>query len=81
MIYVSVLPMFSSKSFIVSGLTFRSVIHLNLSLCLVLGKTLGDGEQGGGMRCSPWGHKELDMTKCLNNNMVLGSVLISFFYM
>ena len=28
MIYVmSVLPMFSSKSFIVSGLTFRSLIH------------------------------------------------------
>ena len=27
MIYVRVLPMFSSKSFIVFGLTFRSVIH------------------------------------------------------
>ena len=27
MIYVSVLPMFSSRSFIVSGLTFRSLIH------------------------------------------------------
>ena len=27
MVYVSVLPMFSSKSFIVSGLTFRSLIH------------------------------------------------------
>ena len=26
-IYVSVLPMFSSKSFIVSGLTFRSLVH------------------------------------------------------
>ena len=27
MIYVSVLPMFSSRSFIVSGLTLRSLIH------------------------------------------------------
>ena len=27
MIYVSVLPMFSSRSLIVSGLTFRSLIH------------------------------------------------------
>ena len=27
MIYVSVLPMFSSRCFIVSGLTFRSLIH------------------------------------------------------
>ena len=27
MIYVSVLPMFSFRSFIVSGLTFRSSIH------------------------------------------------------
>ena len=26
-IYVSVLPIFSSRSFIVSGLTFRSLIH------------------------------------------------------
>ena len=28
--------MFSSKSFIVSGLTSRSLIHLSLSLCMVL---------------------------------------------
>ena len=48
---------------------------------MVLGKTLGDGEQGGLEHCSPWGHKELDMTECLNNNMVLGGVLISLFYM
>ena len=26
-LYVTILPMFSSKSFIVSGLTFRSLIH------------------------------------------------------
>ena len=33
-----------------------------------LGK-LGDGEgQGGLVRCSPWGHKELDSTAPLNNN-------------
>ena len=33
---LSVLPLLSSKSFIVSGLTFRSLIHLSLSLCMVL---------------------------------------------
>ena len=36
----SVLPPFSSKRFIVSGLTFRSLIHLSLSLCMVLGSIL-----------------------------------------
>ena len=36
----SVLPMFSSKSFILSGLTFRSLIHLSLTLCMVLGNVL-----------------------------------------
>ena len=34
-----------------------------------LGQTSGDGEgQGGLMRCSPWGHKALDMTGQLNND-------------
>ena len=29
----------------------------------------GDGEgQGSLVCCSPWGHKESDMTECLNNN-------------
>ena len=36
----SVLPMFFSKRFIVSGLTFRSLIHLSLFLCMVLGSVL-----------------------------------------
>ena len=36
----SVLPMFSSKSFIVSGLTFRSLIHFEFILCMVLGSVL-----------------------------------------
>ena len=36
----SVLPMFSSKSFIVSGLTFRSLIHFEFSLCVALGGVL-----------------------------------------
>ena len=36
----SVLPMFSSRSFIVSGLTFRSLIHLSLFLCMVLESVL-----------------------------------------
>ena len=30
--------------------------------------TLGDGERQGGLACcSPWGHKEPDTTKQLNN--------------
>ena len=34
-----------------------------------LGQTLRDGEgQGGLERCSPWGHKESDMTEWLNNS-------------
>ena len=36
----SVLPMFFSKSFIVSGVTFRSLIHLDLFLCMVLENVL-----------------------------------------
>ena len=40
-IYVeSVLPMFSSRSFIVSGLTFRSLIHFEFILCMVLESVL-----------------------------------------
>ena len=31
-----VLPVFSSKSFVVSGLTFRSLIHFELILCMEL---------------------------------------------
>ena len=32
-------------------------------------QVLGDGEgQGGLLCCSPWGHKESDMTEQLNNN-------------
>ena len=30
---------------------------------------IGDG-QGGLVCCSPWGHKELDMTERLNNNRI-----------
>ena len=33
-----------------------------------LRQTLGDGERQGSLACcSPWGHKELDMTERLNN--------------
>ena len=36
-----------------------------------LGQTPGDCEgQGGLARCSPWGHKELDTTGHLNNNLL-----------
>ena len=32
-------------------------------------QTPGDGEGQGSLACcSPWGHKELDMTELLNNN-------------
>ena len=37
---LSVLPMFSSKSFMVSGLIFRSLIHFEFILCMVLGSVL-----------------------------------------
>ena len=36
----SVLPMFSSKRLIVSGLTFKSLIHFKFILCMVLGSVL-----------------------------------------
>ena len=36
----SVLPMFTSKSFVVSGFTFKSLIHLSLFLCVVLESVL-----------------------------------------
>ena len=35
-------------------------------------QALGDGEgQGSPICCSPWGHKELDMTEWLNNNKII----------
>ena len=36
----SVLPMFSSKSFIISKLTFRSLINFKFILCMVLKNVL-----------------------------------------
>ena len=37
-----------------------------------LGQILGDSERQGGLACcSPWAHKELDMTGWLNNNTTL----------
>ena len=36
-----------------------------------LSKLLGVGDgQGSLVCCSPWGHKELDMTERLNNNNI-----------
>ena len=32
--------MISSKNFVVSGLKFMSLVHLNLSLCMILGSVL-----------------------------------------
>ena len=35
-------------------------------------QALGDGEEQGSLECcSPWGHKELDMTEQFNNNKYL----------
>ena len=48
-----------------------------------LGLTLGDGEgQGGLASCSPWGHKESDMTGQLannNHNIVALQYYVSFY--
>ena len=57
----SVLPMFSSKSFIVSGLTFRSLIHFEF--IFVYGKSHGWRSLVG---CSPWGCEESDTTEWLH---------------
>ena len=39
------------------------------SMDMSLSKLLGDGEyQGSLVCCSPWGHKESNMTEWLNNN-------------
>ena len=39
-------------------------------------QTLGVGEGQGGLACcSPWGHKELDTTEQLNNNLQPGPQL------
>ena len=41
------------------------------------GKTLGVGDEQGGLACcSPWGHKELDMTEQLNCTEKSGYFLI-----
>ena len=45
---------------------------------LELGQTLGDSEGQASLACcSPWGHKELDMTEWLNNNKLLEGSLPS----
>ena len=42
------------------------------------GQTLEDGEGQGGLACcSPWGHKELDMTGQLNNNIPVGTNVLN----
>ena len=39
-------------------------------------QALGDGEgQGSLAGCSPWGHKELNMTEQLNNMLILIIIL------
>ena len=41
-----------------------------------LGK-LWEMEQGGLVCCSPWGHKQLDMTGQLNNNVPVGTNVLN----
>ena len=60
----SVLPMFSSRSFVVSVLTFRSLIHFELGLGLGLGL----------------GFRVRVRVRVRVICMVLESVLVSFFY-
>ena len=44
-------------------------------------QALGDGEGQGSLECcSPWGHKELDMTEQLNNNSVSEIGKVFFFF-
>ena len=44
-------------------------------------QTPGDGEgQGSLERCSPWGHKELDMMQQLDNNSNIGQMLTEMDY-
>ena len=48
----------------------RRLIGITDATNMNLGETPGDGEgQGSLMCCSPWGHKELDMTGRLNNSL------------
>ena len=43
------------------------------SMDVVLSKALGDGEGQGSLACcSPWGHKESDMTEPLNTHTTMG---------
>ena len=43
-------------------------------------QSLGDGEgQESLVGCSPWGHKELDMTEQLNNNKIVYSLDMKIF--
>ena len=45
----------------------------------VFGQALGDDEgQESLLCCSPWGHKELDMTEQLNNNNLGRKIIFSF---
>ena len=48
----------------------RRLIGITDATNMNLGETPGDGEgQGSLMCCSPWGHKELDMTGRLNDSL------------
>ena len=80
---LSVLPMFSSKNFIVSGHTFRSLIHFIFvygvrrrrnwypTLVLSPGKSHGWRSLVG---CSPWGPEESDTTERLHFDFSLSYI-------
>ena len=80
---LSVLPMFSSKNFIVSGCTFRSLMHFifvygvrrrrqwDPTPVFLPGKFHGRRSLVG---CSPWGREELDTTERLHFHFSLSCI-------
>ena len=56
----SVLPIFFSRSFIVSGLTFRSLLHFEFILCMVL-------ESAEVLARAIRAEKEMQKSKCFSD--------------
>ena len=76
---LSVLPIFSSKSFIVSGLTFRSLIHFEFMFVYGVRRIPGTEEPKW---AAVYGvaQSRTQLKRLSSSSMVLESVLISFFY-
>ena len=89
----SVLPMFSSKSFIVSGLMFRSLIHFEFIFVYGVRMERSMAPQSSSLAWkTPWmvAHQaslsmglqksQTRLKRLSSSSMVLESVLVSFFY-